>query len=224
MDLPLRQLWVQRLSLRFRAFYTYRHHHRTVIVYHCVNGDGRFEGQIWFGAHSTCQCNFDGDRDGNGNGDGTCKRTFMLIIWRLKVRSFTHTVNVWCFNVMCKQYRRNALNRFLNGTKNYDVDGMCKRSHKYTSLSIAYSTLNFRVWQISQAILLLQYNLVLWILDYVLLYPSDRGTSSSRKCREVGGLQGLRAHKVWTSGSVCAQSCNACKVTVVANRINWTTF
>ena len=76
------------------------------------------------------------------------------------------------FDVMCKQHHRTALNRILNGTKNYDVGDMCKRSHKYTSFSTVYFTLNFRVYQIS--ILLLRFDLVLWLLDYVTLYPSDR--------------------------------------------------
>ena len=32
------------------------------------------------------------------------------------------------FNIMCKQHHRTALNPFLNGTKNGDADGICKRS------------------------------------------------------------------------------------------------
>ena len=53
--------------------------------------------------------------------------------------SFTRTVNVtvlWAgtsdlFNVMCKHHRKSALNPCLNGTKNGDVDGTCKRSLTY---------------------------------------------------------------------------------------------
>ena len=45
----------------------------TANVYHCANGDGPFDRQIWFGAHSVCQCKFDGDCEG----DGTCKPTLM---------------------------------------------------------------------------------------------------------------------------------------------------
>ena len=49
---------------------------------------------------------------------------------------FTHTVQVTVFmsgtfdlfDIMCKQHHRTALNPFLNGTKNGDVDGTCKRS------------------------------------------------------------------------------------------------
>ena len=48
--------------------------------------------------------------------------------------SFTHTVNVAVFmsgtfdlfNVMCKQHHTTALNPFLNGTKNGDINGTCK--------------------------------------------------------------------------------------------------
>ena len=37
------------------------------------------------------------------------------------------------FNVTCKQHHRNALNTFLNGTKNGDVDDPGKRSFKFCS-------------------------------------------------------------------------------------------
>ena len=32
------------------------------------------------------------------------------------------------FDVMCQQHHRTALNLFLNGTKNGDIGGTCKRS------------------------------------------------------------------------------------------------
>ena len=47
----------------------------TVNVYHCVNGDRLFDGQIGLGTHSACQCKFDGD--GDGNRGGTCKWTLI---------------------------------------------------------------------------------------------------------------------------------------------------
>ena len=47
---------------------------------------------------------------------------------------FTHTVNVTVFvsgifdlfDGKCKQHHMIVLNPFLNGTKNGDIDGMCK--------------------------------------------------------------------------------------------------
>ena len=42
----------------------------TVKVYHCVNGDSPFDGQIIFGTNSVHPCKF--------YGDGMCKQTFNL--------------------------------------------------------------------------------------------------------------------------------------------------
>ena len=54
--------------------------------------------------------------------------------------SFTRTLDVTVFvsgtfdlfDVMCKQHQKAALDPFLNGTKNGDIDGTCKRGLKFS--------------------------------------------------------------------------------------------
>ena len=71
----------------------------------------------------------------------TTNRTFRHYNVRIRQNeprksSFTCTLNVTIvvsdtfdvFDVDCKQYNRTALDKFLNSTKNGDVDGTCKRS------------------------------------------------------------------------------------------------
>ena len=40
------------------------------------------------------------------------------------------------FEIECKQHNRTALNPFLNGTKNSDVDGACKRTLSFVSQTV----------------------------------------------------------------------------------------
>ena len=52
---------------------------------------------------------------------------------------------------MCEQYRRTALKPFLNGTKNGDVDGMCKRSLSYEQKVVDFRqnrSLSYNVWDL----------------------------------------------------------------------------
>ena len=60
-------------------------------VYHCADDDGPFDGQIEFGTHSVCQCNFDGDEDDGG--DGRRKRTFRKCIPLSLLYLSTHSIH-----------------------------------------------------------------------------------------------------------------------------------
>ena len=78
-----------------------------VKVYHCANGDRRFDGQIGFRTHSVRQCKFEGDCDRDGDGDSMCKQTLRCIHARRKLSqkrkcSFylsRHSISVACYKV-----------------------------------------------------------------------------------------------------------------------------
>ena len=54
------------------------------------------------------------------------------------------------FNVTCKQHHKNVLNQFLNGTKNGDIDGMCKRGLNVVQTTKSLNDYFIRVFPICQ--------------------------------------------------------------------------
>ena len=60
------------------------------------------------------------------------------------IGSFTRTANLTGgFDLMCKQHRTTSFGLFLNGTKDVDVDSMCKPSLKVCShLTFAFASMS----------------------------------------------------------------------------------